>query len=428
VDPTTLRFKLRSGVMFHDNTPFNAEAVRANWQHVVKDGSRSGAPADLQAIDTVQTPDANTAIFKLKRADGGLLVKLGDRPGFQSSPTAMEKYGPDFKTGEYKRNPVGTGAFIFDGWQSSNYTRVKRNPSYWQKDCPMIEGVEWKVTPDLNTAFAGLRTGLLNVLWGVSPDTIDQVKKTPKLQFRQQAGVSIGSFTLNTARPPFNNAHASRALSYAIDRKAIIDGLFLGTARPAATWIGPGNAEFDPNYKGLWYDPAKVKEELAAAGLPGGFKFLILTSAGPELLQLLQAVQAQIAPFGFKMEIQQDNDFPAKFQDSHLGDGFYSAYSGRAEPSQSFNFKDAAAGVYASSGAKATDPEFERMLADLEPTLDFNQRKAKLYKLADFVNERGWDTFLWHNDTLAAAHETVSFEMFGDGKPHLGQCDVTVSA
>src|SRR5262249_16657109 len=93
VDPTTLRFKLRTGVMFHDKTPFNAEAARANWQHVVKDGSRSGAPADLQAIDSVQTPDANTAIFKLKRADGGLLVKLGDRPGFQSSPTAMEKYG-----------------------------------------------------------------------------------------------------------------------------------------------------------------------------------------------------------------------------------------------------------------------------------------------------------------------------------------------
>lgn len=164
VDPTTLRFKLRSGVTFRDGTPFNAEAVKANWQHVAKDGSRSGATADLLAIDSVQTPDATTALFKLKRPDGGLLVKLGDRPGFQSSPAAMEKFGADFKSGDYKRNPVGTGAYIFDSWQSSTFVRVKRNPNYWQKDFPVIAGVEWKIIPDLNTAFAGLRTGDLNVL------------------------------------------------------------------------------------------------------------------------------------------------------------------------------------------------------------------------------------------------------------------------
>lgn len=427
VDPTTLRFKLRPGVTFHDSTPFNSEAVKANWQHVAKDGSRSGATADLLAIDSVQTPDATTAIFKLKRPDGGLLVKLGDRPGFQSSPTAMEKFGADFKTGDYKRNPVGTGAFIFDGWQSSTFVRVKRSPNYWQKDFPVIAGVEWKIIPDLNTAFAGLRTGDLNVLWNLNADSIEQVKKTPKLQFRQQVGVSIGSFTLNTMRPPFNNLHAGRALSFAVDRKAIIDGLFLGTARQAATWIGPGNAEYDPNYKGLWFDPAKVKDELAQAGMSGGFKFLITSGTGPDLLQLLQAVQAQIAPFGLKMDIQQDAAYTGKFQDENIGDGFYSNYSGRAEPSQSFNFKDAAAGVYVSGGTKPADPAFERQLADLESTLEFEARKSKLYKLGDFVNDHGWDVFLWHTDTLAAAHETVSFEMFGDGKPHLGQGDISVS-
>ena len=61
----------------------------------------------------------------------------------------------------------------------------------------------------------------------------------------------------------------------------IIDGLLQGTARPAATWIGPGNAEYDPNYQGLWLDPAKVKQELQQAGLPDGFKFLITFSASP---------------------------------------------------------------------------------------------------------------------------------------------------
>lgn len=426
-DPTTLTFKLRQGVTFHDGTPFNAEAVKVNWQHVANDGARSGTTADLQAIDTVQTPDQNTAVFKLKRPDGGLLTKLCDRPGFQSSPTALTKFGADFKTGNYKRNPVGTGAFIFDSWQSSSYVRVKRNPNYWQKDSPAVEGVEWKIIPDANTALAGFRTGDLNVLWGIIPDNVDTVKKLPKTQFRQQPGVSIGSFTLNTVRPPFNNPRAGRALSHAIDRDAIIKGLFHGMAKPASTWIGPGNAEFDPNYKGLWYDPNKVKQELAAAGLSSGFKFLITTGSSPDLLQLLQAIQAQIAQFGLRMEIQQDAAFTAKFQDENLGDGFYSAYSGRAEPSQSFNFKDAAAGVYVSGGTKPADPEFERMLADLESTLDFKARQQKLYKLADFVNERGWDTFLWHADTLAAHHESVAMEIFGDGKPHLGQGDVTVS-
>ncbi|MGE0541666.1 MAG: ABC transporter substrate-binding protein [Dehalococcoidia bacterium] len=426
-DPATLVFRLRKGVTFHDGTAFNAAAVKANWQHVVTNGSRSGATADLQAIDTVETPDDSTAIFKMKRPDGGLITKLGDRPGFQSSPAALEKFGGDFQSGDYKRNPVGTGAFIFDGWQQSNYLRVKSNPNYWQADCPKVAGIEWKVIPDPNTAFAGFRTGDLNLLWGVQADKVKTVKELPKTVFQQQVGVSIPSFTLNTMRPPFNNPRAGRALSFAINRQAIIDGLFGGLARPASTWIGPGNAEFDPNYKGLWHDPAKAKQELAAGGLTSGFKFLITSGTSPTDLQVLQVIQSQIAEFGMQMEIEQHASYTARFQDENIGDGFYSAYSGRAEPSQSFNFKDAAAGVYVSGGTKPADPGFERMLADLEATLDAKERQKKLYQLADYVNERGWDVFLWHPDTLTARHESVSLEVFGDGKPHLGQCDISVS-
>ena len=201
----------------------------------------------------------------------------------------------------------------------------------------------------------------------------------------------------------------------------------VGTARPAATWIGPGNAEYNPNYQGLWFDSANVKQELQQAGLPDGFKFLMILGTSPTDLQLMQAVQAQVAQFGLKMEVQPDAAYTAKFQDDHLGDGFYSGYSGRAEPSQSFNFKDAAKGVYASAGTKAIDPDFEKMLADIESTVDFEQRKVKLYKMADFVNDRAWDIFLWHPDTLAIWNENVALDMFGDGKPHLGQGDVTVA-
>jgi ABC-type transport system substrate-binding protein len=426
-DPTTLTFHLRKGVTFHDGMPFNSQAVKVNWQHVASDGARSGATADLQAISDVQTPDDLTAVFKLQRPDGGLLTKLCDRPGFQSSPAALAKFGADFKTGDYKRNPVGTGAHIFDGWQSSSYIRVKRNPNYWQADRPTVAGVEWKIIPDPNTALAAFQTGDLNLLWGIAPDRFTKAKAFPKTKSGQKPGVSIGSLTLNTARPPFNNPHAGRALSYAVDRKQIIEGLMQGAARPAATWIGPGNAEYDANYQGLWLDPAKVKQELQQAGLPDGFKFLIILGTSPTDLQFMQAMQAQVAQFGLKMDLQPDAAFTAKFQDDHLGDGFYSAYSGRAEPSQSFNFKDAAKGVYASAGTKVADPAFEKMLADLEATLELEQRKSKLYKLADFVNEHAWDIFLWHADTLAIWNENVALDMFGDGKPHLGQGDVTVA-
>jgi ABC-type transport system substrate-binding protein len=426
-DPTTLTFKLRKGVTFHDGTPFNSQAVKVNWQHVVNDGSRSGATADLQAIADVQTPDDSTAVFKLGHPDGGLLTKLCDRPGFQSSPAALTKYGADFKSGDYKRNPVGTGAFAFDGWQSSSFIRVKRNPNYWQADHPAVAGVEWKIIPDPNTALAAFQTGDLNVLWNVAADRFVKAKAFPKTKAGQKPGVSIGALTMNTARPPFNNPHAGRALSFAIDRKQIIDGLLVGTARPAATWIGPGNAEYNPNYQGLWFDSANVKQELQQAGLPDGFKFLMILGTSPTDLQLMQAVQAQVAQFGLKMEVQPDAAYTAKFQDDHLGDGFYSGYSGRAEPSQSFNFKDAAKGVYASAGTKAIDPDFEKMLADIESTVDFEQRKVKLYKMADFVNDRAWDIFLWHPDTLAIWNENVALDMFGDGKPHLGQGDVTVA-
>ncbi|MGE3576576.1 MAG: ABC transporter substrate-binding protein [Dehalococcoidia bacterium] len=427
-DPLTVVFTLRSGVKFHDGTDFNASAVVANYEHVVNDGARSGAVADLQAVDRVEAVDPITAIFHMKRPDGGLFTKLGDRPGFQNSPTALMKYGSSFANGDYKRNPVGTGAFKFKGWQEGSFIQVEKFDGYWQAGHPNIQGVDWRVIPDPNTAFAAFRTGDLDVLWGLDSKNMKTVKDMSGVTFAQQAGVSIPSFMLNTARPPFNNPHAGRAVSYAINRQAIVDALFNGTARKAATWIGPGNAEFDPNYQGLWFDEAKARSELSVGGLTDGFEFMITGSENPKDAEMLQAVQAQLAKFKIKMTVEFNKDFVARFRDDHIGDGFYSAYSGRAEPSQSFNFKDAASGVYASGGAKATDDKFETMLADLESTLDFEARRKKLYELADRVNELGWDVFLWHPDTLVAHYDTLAFEVFGDGKPHLGQGDVTAYA
>jgi peptide/nickel transport system substrate-binding protein len=425
-DPTRLVFTLRSGVKFHDGTDFNAEAVAYNHQHVVTNGARSGAPADLQAIDRVEVVDPQTAVFHMKRPDGGLLTKLGDRPGFQSSPTAIELHGGSFADGNYKRNPVGTGAFKFKGWQEGSFLQVERFADYWQEGNPKVAGIDWRIIPDPNTAFAAFRSGELDLLWALDPKNISAVKDLDTATFKQSRGVSIPSFTLNTARPPFNNPHATRAASFAINRDPIIASLLGGTAVPASTWIAPGNAEFDPNYKGLWYDPEKAKEELALGGLDDGFEFLVCTSETPLVSEMLQVIQAQLAEVGITMKIEFNPGFVARFLDDKIGDAFYAAYSGRAEPSQSFNFKNAKAGVYVSGGTKATSPEFETLLTELESTLDLDGRSAKLYEMADFVNDNGWDLFLWHPDTLVAAQNYVEIDVFGDGKPHLGQGDVTI--
>src|SRR5690606_18168549 len=118
---------LRKGVKFHDGTPFDAEAVKYNFERAIT-WENSNISGDLITVDTVEVLDPLTVKVNLKEPDTSLPLVLSDRAGMMVSPTAAEAGGQDFG-----RQPVGAGPFKFAQWRTGDAVIVERNEQYWGK-------------------------------------------------------------------------------------------------------------------------------------------------------------------------------------------------------------------------------------------------------------------------------------------------------
>ena len=137
-DGLTYTFHLRSGVKFHDGTPFNAEAVKFTFDRMLDKNNpyHDTGPFPLafffSSIDTVTAVDDMTVVFKLKEPYAPFLSNLAYPAGLIVSPAAVKKWGKDFG-----RHPSGTGAFKFEQWDSNSKVVVTRNDDYWDGEPPL---------------------------------------------------------------------------------------------------------------------------------------------------------------------------------------------------------------------------------------------------------------------------------------------------
>ena len=124
-DNTAITFKLRRGVVFHDGTPFDAEAAAFNLRRAIDPATNAPRRSDLADIQSVDVIDASTLRVNLNATSGAALASLAVEAGMISSPSAIRKFGADFG-----RNPVGTGPFKFVEWISGTGVKMVRNDRY----------------------------------------------------------------------------------------------------------------------------------------------------------------------------------------------------------------------------------------------------------------------------------------------------------
>lgn len=295
-DPTTLVLKLRSGVKFHDATPFNAEAVRFNIQRVQAEATGAKPRADFLIIDRVEPVDELTARLVLKQPSASLLYILGDQGGIMLSPRASA-------LGD---KPVGTGPFVFGEWVKGSRVTGTRNPDYWGTDdagrkLPYLDGFEVHLIPDQEIQFAGLERGEIHAM-PVSGQYIQRTMGGASLQFVGGPTREFRTYYLNIAFPPIDNVDLRRAIAYGIDRQAVVDAIYFGFAEPAKSFISPNDWPYDPGIEGYSRDKQKVDEHLKRAGMPNGFTFTGIVSQDPNFQQISELVKAQLAEVGINYE------------------------------------------------------------------------------------------------------------------------------
>jgi len=307
-DGTEYTFHLRDGVTFHDGTPFNAEAVKFNFDRMLNEDHpyHDTGPFPLafffSAIEETRVVDDLTVTFKLNGPYAPFLSNLAYPTGLMVSPAAVEQYGADVG-----RHPTGTGPFTFAEWRSNEAVVIEKNPDYWG-DPAGTEAVVFRPITDANTRVAEMLAGGIDMMVEVPPTSLSQFQGD-RFKVVEQAGPHLWFLILNAKEGPFADKAVRQAANYAINKEAIVNDVLEGTAEVAAGPTPPAfawayNAALDP----YPYDPERAKALMAEAGVAEGTELTFyVTEGGSGMLDPIPmgtAIQADLNAVGFDVKIE----------------------------------------------------------------------------------------------------------------------------
>ncbi|MBI4296565.1 MAG: ABC transporter substrate-binding protein [Chloroflexi bacterium] len=268
-DMKSLTLTVRKGVKFHDGTDLNAASVK--WNIEQRKAARLG---DYMEVESVSVLDDYTVRLNFSKFENTLLIALWHFGGMPHSPTAYEKDGKD----KAQWNPVGTGPFKLVSFTPDVSVKLERFDGYWQKGKPYLDKFEYHIIVDPTTRDLALQKGEVDASQSVTPETVIELEKKgwPVITGPMDAYEVLVMDTAN-ADSPFGNKKVRAALEHAIDRPAVAKAVGLGRFQEALNQMAPaGNYAYNPNIKGLPYDPKKARQLMAEAGYPNGFKTWIM--------------------------------------------------------------------------------------------------------------------------------------------------------
>ncbi|MCL5116670.1 MAG: ABC transporter substrate-binding protein [Firmicutes bacterium] len=288
---------LRQGVKFTDGTPFNAAAVKYNWERILNPATASPEAGNIGPVQsiTVNSPYQLTVTFK--QAFAPFMDSLTGPVGMIASPTAIQKEGKAFGT-----HPVGAGPFAFQSWVPNGAITLVKNSHYFKAGEPYLNKVVFDPILSATTLVDALDNGQVQIADVLDPSQLGQVQSSAA-HVDDVPGLGWYGMNINVTQGPLKNVHNRRALQYAIDKSVIRKLVFNGTGAIANSQISPSSWAYDAALK-TPYSPTLAKKELQAAGNPSGFTFTVQAQNTNEYIQLTQILQSQLAKVGITMHIQ----------------------------------------------------------------------------------------------------------------------------
>lgn len=323
-DGLTYTFTLRPDVTFQDGTPFDATAVKSNFDRWINlpqqlQGAASSNFGYIEGfgsacvIASVSAPDPHTVVFTLRHPQSSFLSVLTFAGYSILSPAALKAGGGDNSVTDASKMTeaqggkgalVGTGPFKFVEWVPGDHITIARSDSYWGPKAN-LDQVVFKPVADQAQVLNGLKTGEFDLAQQVSPQYFDAVKANPALQLIDRGGsCNYMAVQFNLQYPTVDNVKIREAIAYAVNKQPYIDAFYGGLATPADSWMPLTIQNAVP--LGLpTYDPEKAKQLIAESGIPNPtLDFWYMTQARPYVPDpkgLFQAISADLQAVGFKV-------------------------------------------------------------------------------------------------------------------------------
>ena len=284
-DGSQWTLQLREGVEFHDGTPFNAEAVKFNFdrwnlldhEYSHRDAGKTFVPwgwvfggprSEGGILDEVVVVDDHTVQFNMAQPTPFLPALLAAVYFQIDSPQAVMEAGADYGTPGV--GSVGTGPFVFEEWNEGELVRLSANEDYWD-GAPELDEVVFRGITEPTARLAELQSGAIDIAVTLSSDDLAAVENDPNLETAiAEAELNVGYLAFHQDNSPMDDVRVRKAIAHAIDRQAIVDAFYEGLGVVADDHVPPtmfGHGEPWP-YE---YDPERARELLAEAGYPDGF-------------------------------------------------------------------------------------------------------------------------------------------------------------
>jgi peptide/nickel transport system substrate-binding protein len=252
-DNLTLTFKLREGVKWHDGKPFTSKDVKCTFDMLMDKSPnkfrKNPRKAWYENVTDVTVNGDLEAAFHLKRPQPSLLALLA------SGYTPI--YPCHVSAAEMRTHPIGTGPFKFVEFKENQSIKIARNPDYWKKDRPYLDGIEFTIIPNRSTAILAFIAGKFDMTFPteVTVPLMKDIKSQDPTAICELKPTNVSTnLIVNRDKPPFDNADLRRAMALALDRKVFNDILAEGHDDIGGTML--------PAPEGVWGMPKEMMETM----------------------------------------------------------------------------------------------------------------------------------------------------------------------
>ncbi|MBI4687851.1 MAG: peptide-binding protein [Nitrospirae bacterium] len=415
-DGLQIIFKLRKGIKWQDGIEFTADDVLFTYQKVTDPKTATPYSSNYGPVKKVEAADKYTVKVTYSEPYAPALESWG----MGIIPKHLLQ-GKDINTDEFNRRPVGTGPYKFKEWVTGQKIVLEASDTYFEGK-PKIEQYIAKITTEQSAMFLELQAGIIDWM-NLTPTQFKiQSEKAEIKKYFQKYNHPAFSYTYigyNLLDLRFADKKVRQALSYAIDKKAIINGVLLGYGTPSTGPFPSESWAYNSSVKPYEYNPEKAQALFKEAGWilgKGGFlekdgkpfSFTILVNQGNDVrLKTAQIIQQNLKKVGVDIKITvlewqtMLHEFidKKKFEAIILGWGLsrdpdmYDIWHSSKTKEGEFNF------------ISYKNPEIDKLLLEGRRTFDIEKRKKAYYRIHEILADAQPYTFLYVPDALPILHK-----------------------
>ena len=413
-DGLSITFELRRGVRWHDGAPFSARDVKFTFDTIMHPETRTPYRSSFEKVRYVEILGFHRVrvVYSEPFAPALSSWTIGILPEHLLS-------GKDVNTAGFNRSPVGTGPFAFKEWRTNEKIVLVANPDYFE-GAPLLRGYVARVIPDQPVQFLELQAGNID-LCGLTDDLYETRAAEPRFlkRFHRFRYPSFGYAYVgyNLGRALFKDRRVRLALTYAIDRRALISGLLRGHGTEITGPFLPEASYYNASVEALPYDPQKALDLLAEAGWSrtlngdlvnaGGkiFKFTIITNQGNSLrAQCATGIQWMLKKIGMKVDVRivAWPTFIAEFVNKRKFDAVLLGWSLDVEPDQYDIWHSSKTGEHEYNFVGYANDSVDRLLVEGRRTFSPKRRDEIYRRVHELIARDAPYTFLYRPQSLVA--------------------------